>query len=90
MGAPDRESLDHGGFGQIGVREQQPGTPGRAGGQGHGEGTSNRPQIALESHLAQDQGAAQPLSRKLAAGHQQSQGDWKIESGTILAYICRC
>ncbi len=83
----DLETGDDRCLGQVGLGHEQRGTPGGAGGKGHGKSTPDRPQISLEADLADHERVGQPLAGKLPAGDEDAQRDGQVEGRAVLADV---
>ena len=86
-GAAGLNALDHGGLGGVGGRQHHAAAARRPGAQGDGQRAAHRPEIALETQLADDEIAVEPPGRELAAGEQDAERDREIERRACLRAI---
>ena len=78
-GKRTRVTLDHTGFPKVFSGEDQGFDAGGAGGEGHGQGSTHRPDGAFEPQLTEDRDPFQALCRHLLSRRQDPQRDGQVE-----------
>ena len=88
-GTQNAQALHHTRLGKVFFGEHQRVEAGTPSGERHRQRSTHRPDRALQTQLAQDRDATQPLAGDLAGRRQDAEGDRQVEGGAVLADVGR-
>src|SRR6185312_15066792 len=87
VGGADVDVGNQARLGDVLQRYQSEAEPGPARRQDSGQHAADRPDRAVESQLAEDDGVAEAGDGQVCAGREHGDGDGRIEAGAVLADV---